>query len=84
MEARETADFLNQILVRTFAELGASEAPLTRTILLKDRYFVGYRYYCGGMQAVLLADTREIKFYDETGGLLKKLSLEETEKKIAA
>jgi len=84
MEARETADFLNQILVRTFVELGASEAPLTRAILLKDRYFVGYRYYCGGMQAVLLADTREIKFYDETGGLLKKLSLEETEKNIAA
>ena len=84
MESRGTADFLNQILVRIFVELGASEGPLARTILLKDRYFIGYRYYCCGMQTVLLADTREIKFYDKTGGLLKKLSLEETEMKIAA
>ena len=84
MEACGTADFLNKILVRAFVELGAPEAPLTRTILIKDRYFVGYRYYCCGMQAVLLADTREIKFYDQAGELLKKLRLEETEKKIAA
>lgn len=84
MDAGGTADLLNQLLVNTFAELGASEASLARTILIKDQYFVGYRYRCGGMQAVVRAEAKEIKFYEETGALLKSVSLEETEKKRAA
>ena len=84
MDMGGTPDLLNQLLAKTFAELGASETSVTRTILIKDRYFVGYRYRCGGMQAVVLAGEREIEFYDEKGALLKSVSLEDTEKKLAA
>ncbi len=81
---RHTPDSLHQLLAKNFAELGASEASLTRTILIKDRYFIGHRYRCGRMQAVVLAGTKEIEFYDETGKLLKSVSLEDAEKKQAA
>lgn len=84
MDDGTTSDSLNQVLAKNFAELGASEGPLTRTILIKDRYFVGHRYRCGGLQAVVLVGAKEIEFCDETGELLKSVSLEETEKKIAA
>ena len=42
------------------------------------------KFRCEGLEAVLLAGGNEIEFRDQTGELLKKLSLEETEKKIAA
>ena len=83
MEMRGTADLLNQLLLTTFAELGAT-GPMIRMILLKDHFFIGQRFRCKGLEAVLLAGGNEIEFRDQTGGLLKKLSLEETEKKIAA
>ena len=83
MEARGTADLLNQLLLKTFAELGAN-GPMIRIILLKDRFFIGQRFQCEGLQTVLLAGGNEIEFHDQTGELLKTVSLEDTEKKIAA
>ncbi len=74
---------LSQILSKTFAESGAT-GPIVRTILLRDRQFVGQRFRCEGFQAVLLAGKGEIEFYDEAGELLKTVRSEETEKKAAA
>lgn len=83
MDAGATLDLLNQLLARTFAELGAT-SPVIRTVLLKDRYFVGYRFRCEGFQAVLLAGGSVVEFYDEGGTLMKTVALEETEEKKAA
>ncbi len=83
MDAGATADLLNQLLARTFAELGAT-GSVVRTFLLHDRQFVGQKFRCEGFQAVLLAGKDEIEFYDEAGVLLKTVRLEETEKKSAA
>lgn len=74
---------LHDLLEKTFGELGAT-GPMIRTILLRDRHFVGHKFRCGGVQAVWLADEDEIAFYDEGGVLVKTVRLEETEKKIAA
>ena len=57
---------------------------MSRTLLLCDRHFVGQRFRCEGFQAVWLAGKSEIEFYDQAGGLLKTVRLEETEKKAAA
>jgi hypothetical protein len=84
MNEGTTSDSLDQLLAKNFTELGASEASPTQTILIKDRYFVGHRYRCGELQAVVLAGATVIEFYDKTGRLLKSVGLEETEKKIAA
>ncbi|MEI8376445.1 MAG: hypothetical protein WCJ35_26815, partial [Planctomycetota bacterium] len=43
MEVCGMADFLNQLLLTTFAELGAT-GPMIRMILLKDHFFIGQRF----------------------------------------
>ena len=78
-----SADLLYQLLVKTFAEFGAT-GPMIRIILLKDRFFTGQRFQCDGLKAVFLAGGNEIEFHDQTGVLLKTVSLEDTEKKEAA
>jgi len=83
MDTDATPDLLSQLLAKTFAELGAA-GPVVRTILIKDRYYVGQKFRCGGFQAMLLAGGNEIKFYDQAGELLKTVSLEEIEEKAAA
>ena len=81
MDAEATPDFL----VQTFAELGATDpASTTRTVLLKDRYFVGQRFRCEGFQAVWLAGGSVVEFYDETGELLKTVEFQSTVEKKAA
>jgi hypothetical protein len=72
------ADRVHELIVAGFKELGADEPDrITRMVLVKDLFFVGQRFLCGNIQAVLLADGDEIKFYDRQGKLLKTLSLEE-------
>jgi len=83
MDAGATWDFFSQLLAQTFAELGAT-GPVVRIILLHDRQFVGQRFRCEKVQAVMLAGKDEIQFYDQAGELLKTVSLEETDKKSAA
>ena len=52
--------------------------------LAADRYFVGHKFRCGGLQAVLLAGEDEIGFYDEGGTLLKTISVLAQEQQKAA
>ena len=73
---------LHDLLEKTFRELGAS-GPMIRTLLLRDREYVGQRFRRGGVQAVSLVGEDEIAFYDEGGVLVKTVRLEETDKKAA-
>ncbi len=70
MDAGASPDLISQLLEQTFAELGAT-GPMVRTILLRDRQFVGQKFRCEGFQAVLLAGEKEIEFHDQAGVLLK-------------
>jgi hypothetical protein len=83
MDAGATPDLLNELLEKTFAELGAT-GSVVRTFLLHDRQYVSQGFRCGGFRAVLLIGKKEIEFYDGAGVLLRTVSLEETEKKSAA
>jgi hypothetical protein len=83
MDAGATPDLLNQLLARTFAELGATGSVI-RTILLRDRYFVGHKFRCDGIQAVWLAGGSVVEFYDEGGALVKTVSIETSDEKRAA
>jgi hypothetical protein len=71
-----------ELLARTFADLGATR-PVVRTLLLRDRQFVGQRFRCEGVQAVWPAGSDEIAFYDEGGTLLKTVGIEADEKRVA-
>jgi hypothetical protein len=55
--------------------LASGPASLMRTILLRDRYFVGHKYRFDGGYAVWLAETNMIEVYDDGGKLLKTVAL---------
>jgi hypothetical protein len=85
MNAGATPDFLQQLVAKTFAELGASDSTsVIRTLLLKDGYFAGQKFRCEGFQAVLLTGRDEIEFYDEGGTLLKTIRVEARDQEQAA
>ncbi len=82
MDEKTQADAMQQLVAKTFAELGAT-GPMIGTILLKDGYFVGDRFRCGGIQAVWLGG-EEIEFYGEDGKLVKRVGVEAVEEQKAA
>ena len=83
MDEKTQADMMQQLVAKTFAELGATD-PVIGTILLKDGYFVGHRFRCGGMQAVRRAGGEVIEFYGEDGTLVKTVSVDAVEGREAA
>jgi hypothetical protein len=65
--------------------LGAADPEaISRAILTRERRFVGHRFRCGAMQAVVLAGEHSIGFYDDQGSLLKTVALEGEPMKKAA
>jgi hypothetical protein len=76
------ADQIYQLVKTAFSELGVTE-PIRRSVLLRDRHFVGQRFRCGDFHAVWLAGSDRIEVTDAEGRPLKTISLEEPLKKAA-
>jgi hypothetical protein len=77
-------DTITQLVAATFAELGTcNQGSITRTILLRKGFFVGYQFRCGEKRAVWFADSDEIKFHDAEGKLVHKIEQAEPMKKAA-
>ena len=68
---------VHDLLAATLTELGLP-APINviQTMLMKDRYFVGWKFHYNGGYAILHAGST-IEFYDGKGTLLKTVALEE-------
>ena len=75
---------IHDLLSVTLTELGLpAPTDIIQTMLMKDGYFVGWRFRYDGGYAILLADDSTMKFYGDEGKLLKAVALE-TEKGAAA
>jgi hypothetical protein len=74
---------LYQLLAQTFVELGAT-GPMIRTFLLRDRYYAGQKFRCGGFKAVLPAGKDEIEFFDQAGALIRTVRVQLTDNQKAA
>lgn len=83
MDTGAAQSFPQQLLIEIFSELGAT-GSIVRTILLRDRYFAGYRFRCDGLQAIQLAGEDVVKFYDQEQTLLKTVNVNPAEGKKAA
>jgi hypothetical protein len=77
-------DPLFELIAATFADLGAGDAPIIRTLLLRDRYFVGHCYRCGDFHAVWKPDSTAIEFFGPEWQLVRAISLPNQEKRDAA
>jgi hypothetical protein len=78
-------DALRKTVAAAFAVLGAeTNAPFIRTLLLKDRFFVGHCFRCGGFRAIWKPNSDAVEFFDADGQLLRTVSLPKEEKRAAA
>ncbi len=67
---------IHELVAATLAELGLPAlAVIIQTMLLKDGYFVGYKFRYNGGFATLQAGSSTIEFYDEQGKLLKTAAI---------
>jgi hypothetical protein len=68
---------LHDLVLATLAEMGLASTleSLIRTILLRDRYFVGHKYRFDSGYAVWVAETNVIEVYNDEGKLLKSVLL---------
>jgi hypothetical protein len=75
---------IQERLAATLSELGLpAPTNLIQTMLMKDRYFVGWKFRYDSGYAILRAGANTIEFYDEQGTVLKTVALED-EKGAAA
>lgn len=74
---------ISEVVAATLQEMGLP-APTFRTILLRDRHFVGYKWHFDGGYAVCPAEENVIKLYDDEGKLLKRAALEEGDQRETA
>jgi hypothetical protein len=66
------SDEFFQLLCQTFTELGATDPQaIYRTLLLRDRRFVGHCYHCGDYRALWAPGSAAIEFYRHGGELLR-------------
>ena len=75
---------IQDLVAATLAELGLlAPTNLIQTMLMKDRYFVGWKFRYDGGHAIRWAGGDTLEFYDECGTLLKTVAIGE-EKGAAA
>ena len=67
---------IRQAVIDAAAELGVSEAVISRTVILtRDGHYAGYRFLFDGIQAVWLMDENVIRFHAGDGALLKTVTV---------
>ena len=72
-------------LVTTLAELGLPiPTNIIQTMLMKDGYFVGWKFRYDGGYAIAVAGSITMEVYDEQGTLLKTVAIEMSGKGVAA
>ena len=65
-------DLVQDLLAATLRELGLpAPTSVIQTMLMKDRFFIGYKFRYDGGYAVMRAGDGTIEFYDEQDTLLK-------------
>jgi hypothetical protein len=66
---------IRELVAVTLAKLGLPALTnFIQTMLMQDRYFVGWKFHYDGGYAILLAGNNTMKFYDEQKQLLKTVA----------
>ena len=64
------------LVVATFAKLGMpAPSDVCETFLIRDGCFIGHKFQCEGGYALWQSGWHAVEFYDETGKLLKMVSV---------
>ena len=69
---------MQDLIAATLAELGLpAPTNFIQTMLMRDVYFVGWKFRYDGGHAIWLAGSNTLAFYDEQEKLLKTVALED-------
>ena len=75
---------IQELVAGTLTELGLpTPSNVIRTMLMKDRYFVGHKLRYDGGYAILKAGANTLELYGEQGTLLRTVALD-TQRETAA
>jgi hypothetical protein len=70
---------VHNLILETLVSLGMSRsAGVTRTFLIKDRCFIGYKYHYDGGYAIWPTGAGAVEFYDDDGQLVKMVAVDAT------
>lgn len=69
------ASSLDELLAAALGQLGLpAPTNVIQTVLLKDRFFVGWKFRYDGGHAVLSPDGNGLRVYDDRGELLTEVT----------
>ena len=72
------AQSIPERMAAALSELGLpAPCNIIQTMLMKDRYFVGWKFRYDGGYAILRAEAHTMDFHDEQGTVLKTVAIEE-------
>jgi hypothetical protein len=73
MNQDQQTEFVRREVTETFQDLGATSLDcLIETLLIRDGFYCGRRFYCDGFQAVWFLEERQIKYFNDEGQLVRK------------
>jgi hypothetical protein len=75
-------DQIRQIVASAFAEQGAFE-PVSETVLLRDRCYVGRKYTSGGCVAIWSADTNLVEVFGPDRRVVQRSTAEQPTERAA-
>jgi len=78
MTVTPTAEYVQQVVVQTFARFGVAienVLDLNETILISDGVYRARTYRAGGLMAMWMWRQGIVQFYDEQGNLLEIVNL---------
>jgi hypothetical protein len=87
MHHAQLIDYVRKLIADHFAALGRDLSDgLHETILIRQGYYCGRRFSLNGCQAIWFIEEKEIKFYDQQGGVVKTVAidLEQAQSHLAA
>ena len=68
---------IHDLVVATLSRLGRpAPADIVQTLLMKDRCFVGHKFWHEGGYAILPAGGNSLEFYDDQGTLLETVVID--------
>lgn len=73
MSQDQQTEHVRREVTATFQDLGAAlEDCLLETVLIRNGYYCGRRFYCDGFHAVWFVEEQQIKYFNEEGQLVRK------------
>lgn len=74
---------IREAIRNSLANLGCDTSEMHEAILIRGGMYCGRRFECSGGSAVWFLEEKQVKYYDEQGGLIKVVLMPGAERPAA-